>query len=62
MACSIQILTVTATRVPPSTKPNTVTVGGTAQECGQVSVTISCTQSDTKVATVGPNGSWAVVS
>jgi len=61
MACAIKILTVTATRVPPQTKANTVTVGGTAVECGQVTVTVSGAQSASKIAIVDPNSNnWAV--
>jgi hypothetical protein len=60
MACAIQILTASGTSLPQKATANTVTIGGTAQECAEVNVTISCGQSKTKTASVGSNGSWAV--
>jgi hypothetical protein len=62
MACDIQILTASGTSLPQQTKANTVTIGGTAQDCAQVNVTISCGgESASKTASVGFNGSWAVL-
>ena len=62
MACDIKILSASGTNLPQQTKANTVTIGGTAQDCTQVNVTMSCGgDSASKVANVGFNGSWAVV-
>ncbi len=62
MACDIQILTASATSLPQQTTANTITIGGTAQDCAQVNVTISCGgDSASKTANVGFNGSWAVL-
>lgn len=61
MACAIKILIVTATRVPPQTKASTVTVSGTAVECGQVLVTLNNAPAASKIALVDQNSkNWAV--
>lgn len=62
MACDIQILTASGTSLPQQTTANSITIGGTAQDCAQVNVTISCRGNSTSVvAGVGFNGSWAAV-
>ena len=61
MACKIEIETAKGTSLPQQSKASTITIGGSAEDCTEVNVSMNCGgDSASKVASVGFNGSWAV--
>lgn len=60
MACSIQILSVSAKRPSASTTATSVTIAGTASDCRQLRVTLYCEQPISATVTVDQFGNWSI--